>query len=208
MRTKGIKQQAIGSKWDWQFVAKSYLALAYIGVEEMREKKYCNQPTLLWRVSKQTYDAKLLLIPIIWNIKHAIELVLKTHSVTFQKGYFKTHNLRDLKDGLAKILSIQNQSKDKKFDELVRIVDKYYSIRIFNGKLLNSQTAFDTDNDIFRYPEGNKAKFELNLKLFGTITDEELVGLQKEVDLINCRLNIPTKYKHLKPYWNNFSKGS
>lgn len=200
------KQQANFSKFDWSFLAKSYLALAYIGIEEIRERKYCKQPSYLWRVSSQIYDAKLLLIPIIWNIKHAIELVLKTHSITFQKGYFKTHNLSDLKDGLAKTLSIQNQSKDKKFDELVRIVDKYYKLKVFNEKLLNHQTAFDIDNDILRYPEGNKANFKLNFKVFHKIKDEELIELHKDVDLINRRLTIPAEYKHLKSQWGEFSK--
>lgn len=195
------KQQSNLSKFDWQFISKSYLALAYIGIEEIRERKYCKQSSYLWRVSTQVYDAKLLLIPIIWNIKHAIELVLKTHSITFQKGYLKTHNLSDLKDGLTNILGIKDQSRDERFDELVSIVDKYYRLEIFNGKLLNGQTTFDIDNDIFRYPEGNKSNFKLNNKLLGKITDEELVELQKEVDLINLRLTFPAGYKYLKLFW-------
>ncbi len=204
--TKNQKSNSLSI--DWVFYAKSYLALAYIGILELREKKYCIKPSYLRRVSTQVYDAKLLLIPIIWNIKHAIELVFKTHFVTFQKGYFKTHNLSDLKNGLANILGIKKQSEDKKFDELVSIVDKYYKLEIFNGKLLNNQTTFDIDNDILRYPEGNKTNFKLNLKLFDKITVDELEELQQDIDLINLRLNIPVGYKFLKPFWSHFSKGN
>ncbi len=202
------KQQTNLSKYNWIFFAKSYLALACIGIEEIKEKKYCNQPTFLWRVSTQVYDAKLLLIPIIWNIKHAIELVLKAHSVTFQKGYLKTHNLSDLKDGLVNTLGIKDQSKDEKFDELVSIVDKYYKLEVFDGKLLNHQTTFDIKNDILRYPEENKANFKLNLKAFGKVIDKELIELQKDVGLINLRLTFPAEYKHLKLFWRDFSKRS
>ena len=191
---------------DWIFLAKSYLALAYIGICEISEKKYCKQPSYLWRVSKQVYDAKLLLIPVIWNIKHAIELVLKANSFTFKKKYSKTHKLSDLKDELADILCINKVGEDKKFDELVCIVDKYYKLEIFNGKLVGKQTIFDIDNDILRYPEGNKANFKLNIKLFGESTNKEIAELRDDIELINRRLNIPCDFGHLKPFWADYSK--
>ena len=87
-------------KWYWHFVAKSYLALAYIGIEEIKNKTYCKEPNFLYRVSPQVYEAKLLLIPIIWNIKHAIEIVLKAGDVTFQGKYLETHDLNELKKEL------------------------------------------------------------------------------------------------------------
>lgn len=201
------RQQANLPKFDWQFVAKSYLALAYIGIEEIKEKKYCNQPSFLWRVSIQVYDAKLLLIPIIWNIKHAIELILKAHLVTFQKEYPPTHDLIDLKNNLANVLEIKNQGEDEKFDELADIVDQYHKLEICNRKLIGTKTILDNDNDVLRFPEGSKANFKLNLKVFKNITDEELEGLQKDIDLINRRLTIMAKYPNLKQYWNSFSKG-
>ena len=162
--------------------------------------------TYLWRVSKQTYDAKLLLIPIIWNIRHAIELVIKAHNVTFQKKYIKTHKLSDLKDQLTKTLCIEKEGDDEKFDELVHIIDKYYKFEVFDSTLINKQVIFDVDNDILRYPEGNKANIKLDLKLFVKISDEELTELQNDIELINRRLNIPSDFKHLKSFWSDFSK--
>lgn len=191
---------------DWIFIAKSYLALAYIGIEEIGQKEYCTKPSYLWRVSRQAYDAKLLLIPIIWNIKHALELILKADSITFRKGYTKTHKLSDLKDELKTILCINNAGEDKKFDEFANMIDKYYKIEVFNGMLIGNQTVFDVDNDIFRYPEGNKASFKLNVKLFEQAMDNELTELRDDIELINLRLNIPCDYKHLKPFWSDFSK--
>lgn len=186
MKNKQTNSSVIG----WIFFAKSYLALAYIGIEEIRNKKYCKKPSYLWRVSEQVYDEKLLLIPIIWNIKHAIELVLKAHNVTFQKGYSKIHKLCNLKDELAVTLCINKEGEDAKFDELVRVVDKYYRLEVFDGKLVNKKTIFDTDNDILRYPDGNKANIKLDIKLFTKISDEELTELQNDIELINRRLNI------------------
>lgn len=202
MRASQTKPPSI----DWIFIAKSYLALAYIGIEEIGQKEYFTKPSYLWRVSRQVYDAKLLLIPIIWNIKHAIELILKADSITFRKGYTKTHNLGDLKDELKAILCINKAGEDKKFDEFAGMIDKYYKIEVFNGMLIENQTVFDTDNDIFRYPEGNKASFKLNVKLFEQVMDNELTELRDDIELINLRLNIPCDYKHLKPFLADFSK--
>lgn len=192
MANKVKNKQSKLQKWDWQFVAKSYLALAYIGVEEIKNKKYCKEPNFLYRVSPQIYDAKLLLIPIIWNIKHAIEIVLKAGSVTFQKKYLKTHDLNELKKELSKTLNIKYD--DTEFDELAKIVDKYYQLKIFNGKLFNSIKFYDTQNDILRYPEGSKADVEIDFYAFGKITEEELDELSKDIDLINLRLLIPVTY--------------
>src|SRR3989344_8342930 len=93
-KMNGRRERANLSKNKWAFVAKSYLALAYIGVQEIKNKKYFDEKetSILKSGQWQIYDAQLLLIPIIWNFKHAIELVLKTHDVTFQREYSKTHN--------------------------------------------------------------------------------------------------------------------
>jgi len=152
---------------------------------------------------RQIYDAHLLFIPIIWNFKHAIELVLKTHDVTFQRRYSKTHNATNLKNGLTKTLDIEEQ--DDKFDEFAKVVDKYFQLRFFNGKLLGLSQIMDIDNDIFRYPEGSKSTFRLDLKTFQKITKEDIEELEKDIELIYRRLIIPSEYKHLKKYWNRWA---
>ncbi len=200
------KQKASILKWEWRFIAKCYLALAYVGIKELKKRIYCKKQSFLWSVSTQVYDAKLLLIPILWNIKHAIELVLKAHSVTFQKRYLKTHDLCDLKNDLSEVFDIKNQGEDKKFDEFACIVNKYYKLEVFNGKILNFQTTFDTDNDILRYPEKNNTNYKLNLRAFMKITEKELEELQKDIELINRCITFPAEYKHLKQHWPSFSK--
>ncbi len=203
MRQK-IKQKSL-SKNEWAFIAKSYLTLAYIGIQELKSKKYFNdkEVSILKSGQWQIYDAQLLLIPIIWNLKHAIELVLKAHYVTFLNGYFKIHDTKNLKDGLAKTLNIQEQ--DNKFDEFSKIVDKYFHLKFFNGKLIGSSQILDINNDIFRYPEGSKSIFQLDLKTFQKITREEIEELEKDIKLIYLRLAIPAEYKHLKKYWSQWA---
>ena len=199
-------ERASLSKNKWAFVAKSYLALAYIGVQEIKNKKYFDEKetSILKSGQWQIYDAQLLLIPIIWNFKHAIELVLKTHNITFQHRYFKTHDTKNLKDGLAKILDIKKQ--DDKFDEFAKVVDKYRQLKFFNGKLLESSQVLDIDNDIFRYPEGSKSTFQLDLKTFQKITKEDIEELERDIGLFYRWLAIPpAEFKHLKKYWDQWA---
>ena len=208
---KNTTQVASLSKYYWMFVAKSYLAMAQIGVSELLEKKYlsvsnANYNHALYATQIQVYDGKLLLMPILFNIKHAIEVMLKAHSITFQQSYFKTHNIEDLKNGLTTVLGISDPSKDRYFNDIVKIVDKYYKLNMLGNKLIGHQIAFDIDNDVFRYPEGNKSSFQLDLHLFQQVTDEEISELSKDIDLLNRRINIPAGYNHLKPFWNRWAK--
>lgn len=198
------EQTALSGKNQWAFIAKSYLALAYIGLQELENKKYFykEKASILRSGQWQVYDAQLLLIPIIWNFKHAIELILKAHSVTFQGKYLKTHNTKILKTSLSKILDIKE--KDKHFNEFVNTIDKYYRLKFFGGKLFTSSQILDINNDIFRYPESSKLKFQLDLKKFQKITQKEIDELKKDIELVYRRLAIPAEYKHLKKYWKEW----
>lgn len=202
---KQKKIQATSPKDDWKFIAKSYLAMAQVGAHELLEQKYLTEKKgTLYSVSNSAYGAKLLLVPILWCIKHAIEVMLKAHDVTFSSSFFKTHDLSVLKDILVKALKIN--SKDEHFGDIVRVVDKYYKMSVFNGKLLEGQAIYDIDNDFLRYPEGSNVVFKLNLHNLQRITKEEIQELTKDINLINLRINIPAGYRHLKPYWEKWAR--
>ena len=143
----------------------------------------------------QAYAAQLLLIPIVWNIKHAIELVLKAHTVNFQGRYFKTHDLSKLKKQLVKLFKIDNGNQDEKFNKFVILVDKYYKMEMFNQRL---SAVFDVDNNFLRYPEGSEVSVQLDLRAFGKITEKEIDGLLEDIKLIDLRLAIPAEYRSVK----------
>ena len=185
------EEKAECAKVSWQFVAESYLAMAYSGIEKLKKYIHLSKSEKEEWINKESgwcraYSAQLLLIPIIWNIKHAIELTLKAHDVNFQGTYLKTHNLNNLKERLNEIFKINKNSKDEKFNEFIELVDRYYRMRIF-----------DYDNDFLRYPERDKAK-ALDLYAFGKITEKEIDQLIKDIKLIDLRLAIPAGYQYLK----------
>ncbi|MCK5466628.1 hypothetical protein KAI56_04015 [Candidatus Parcubacteria bacterium] len=187
-------------KVNWQFVAESYLALAYSGIEKLKkyihltelEKEEWNKKESGWH---RAYEAQLLLIPIVWNIKHALELTLKAHHVNFQGMYLEIHDLNDLKEELVNIFKIGKNNQDKKFDEFVKLVDKYYKMKMFDCELLS---VSDFTNDFLRYPEGSKTAVQLNLYAFGKITEKEINQLIKDIKLIDLRLAIPADFQSLE----------
>ena len=156
---KSLKKETTRlSKYDWMMYARSYLKMAQIGIEELKNQKYIDPG--LDRIF--FYEEKLILIPVIWNLKHAIELIIKTLGITIDKQYFTEHNLDILKVDLEKSLKELGIEKPKKIEDLAIIIDKYYKCEFWNKKLIKTGNVFDVKNDIFRYPE-SKTSFKSNI---------------------------------------------
>jgi len=204
-KRKVLSQKTMASKYNWIFWAKSYLALAYIGIQELKDKKYleAEEMNVLVRGKWQVYDAQLLLIPIIWNLKHGIELVFKALNVTFVAEYQKNHDLKQLKERLEKVL--EKREPDKYFDEFAMIAEKYYKLNFFKARLRKIRNVIDKDNDIFRYPEGSKTKLPLELRDFQYFTKKDLFELERDITTIYLELAVPAEYKHLKKYWKEWA---
>jgi len=152
------KEIAELSKYHWMIYARSYLKLAGIGIEEFKNgnciKKGLDEMFF--------YENRWLLIPIVWNLKHSIELIIKTLSVTIDEQYIKEHNLSTLKRDLIKLLNELNIEKPQKIDEIAIIIDKYYKCEFWDKRLLKEISIEDGANDLFRFPE-SKVTFELDL---------------------------------------------
>lgn len=189
MTRKRQIEKATAEKWDWFFIAKSYLALAYIGIKEIKERKYCKQPNVLWRISRQVYDGKLLLVPILWNLKHGIEIILKSLNISISGEYMWGHNSAELKECLQASLKKLRINNNTYIDELSKLVSKYYLCEFWNRKLVGNQNIKDSDNDFFRYAEGLNGSV-LNLRKFQTVSEKEIDELLSDIELLNLRLNI------------------
>lgn len=159
------KMKEIDTKYNkhWLSLASWYLKIAELWFVNIEKKKN------LWKIgfwfSKKNIikiygEEKLekltkklfnledgnLIIASIWNIKHWIELILKWLWVSFDKKYWKWHDLKDLSEELWK--KIKPYIIHKHFDILLKIVNKYYNCD-FSDKI----KYFDIENTIFKYPE-------------------------------------------------------
>lgn len=169
------------SKYEWINFTNAYLALARIGIEELCGRKYINKKHPFENIA--IYENKVLLIPIIWNLKHAMEIIIKSLGIAIDKEYFNTHNTDDLMADLKQRIQALKIFKQNKSDELVGLVYKYYKCEFWDKRIISDSVIFDIQNDIFRYPD-NSATFILDASIFKSTSEKEIEELHSDVDIM------------------------
>ncbi len=186
MRAKKSKKIATKVSWyEWIIYAQSYLKMAEIGVRELEDQNYVKRGMDRYFF----YENKLLLIPIIWNFKHAIELVIKTLGIAVDKQYLKNHDFVELRDDLKQSLQKLKIKKIEKIEDLVEIIDKYYRCEFWDKKIIKTGTILDVENDIFRYPE-NRAFFFFDPQMLKDISSRETEDLSDDIKKLKSLLFI------------------
>ena len=153
--TKNFKNNELDSNFSyhrWIWYVYGYLSLARMGVEKLKKE---NRPpaTITSLENYFSYRKKYLLIPIIYNIKHAIEIIYKALKVQVDVKYIRSHNIIDLSKAVKEsIEKLGLTIKSTELDELAIIAEKYFKLKIFNKKVINATSIFDSQNDIFRFP--------------------------------------------------------
>lgn len=79
----------------YQF-AFSYLSLSEAWCLFIINQPYLKNKGIVWDYKDQNHLISIMIFPIIFNLKHAIELLLKNLSLTFENNIDKTHNISDL----------------------------------------------------------------------------------------------------------------
>lgn len=169
------------SKYEWIGFASAYLALARIGIEELSGKKYPNKKHPFENLL--VYESNALLVPIVWNFKHAIEIIIKSLGIAINKEYIETHNQHQLTAELKKKIKDLDITKRYKMDEFSNLIYKYYRCEFFGNKIISHSTVLDVNNDIFRYPD-NSATFVLDVKMFSLVSKEEIAELLEDINSV------------------------
>jgi len=134
-------------KYEWISFARAYLSIAKIGIQELEYQRYAD------RVGKNSfeYSFSCLMIPVIWNLKHAIELILKSLGIYEDLKSKNGHNYFAI---LKEILKKENiKYTEIEITNLAKIAVKYYKCEFLNKKLFKENFIItDPRNDIFRYP--------------------------------------------------------
>jgi hypothetical protein len=127
---------------DWYLFAKSFLNIAELAAREIRVRdgrKYFE--------NKLLYNEELF-IPIIFNIKHSIEVLLKTLIVTIEwdglKKEDKGHNLSEL------FIKFENRYKNINFSKVQHVISKAFKNDPNNNYLIIA------NNDIKKFNEDAK----------------------------------------------------
>lgn len=160
---------------NWLYFSQSYLQIAKISCCELINSKHNkqNENKGFW-----TYHIEDLIIPIIYNIKHGIEVFIKTISFIIDKQHDNGHDIY----GLFKKLKKKIQKLDLKpcsingdiitqkmiddfpndIEKIEKIIKYFYEVEFLKNKIKGNLSVYDTQNDIFRYPE-NKATAQIKI---------------------------------------------
>jgi hypothetical protein len=162
--------------------------LACQELEDGREKKH-NKATRFDSLGAYPYEHEELFVPIIFNVKHGLELFVKTLKIISTKNYKIGHDVKvlfkDLKSSFPENIQTIKDSRGNEItqedidkiplslDELEKLILKYYHCEfISDQKVVN---IYDRENDVFRYPE-NKAEVKINLDLVDENGIKEIHG--------------------------------
>lgn len=186
------------TKYDWLGFAQSFLLLSKLACQELEDKRKdkhskttrCDPPK--FNLPYTHFD---LFISIVFNVKHGLEVFIKTLRFISSGDYKTGHDIKELFDDLKKNLPERiKPSKDiegngiteggidaipDKLGDLEKLILKYYHCDFLNE---NKRVAdiYDEMNDVFRYPE-NKAKVKIDLDL---VNEESIRAIHEDIDKI------------------------
>lgn len=168
------KKQKITNRNDWAQFTLGYLHLARLACLEIKGKKY----TESIKEGDDEFGTKSIYIPALFNLKHGIEIFLKTFSIEFlnkesidQSDY--SHDIENifskLKDNIGEKRlrgAIEKYEKENPknrellsaksiFDKLEDLVKKYQNLDFLKEKIGTDYIIRDTDNTAFKYPANN-----------------------------------------------------
>jgi len=173
---------------NWFLFAWGYLEIAESGCDKFLEKDKGDE-------DKEFLNSTII-ISIVFNIKHALEIVIKSFNKTINGNFDKTHNINNLfKSFENKILSKIKDPKDiketkKDLESLSLIVYHYYELKLFQEHFQKKSDFIieDPKNTFLRYPENNEQEgvaFVINFyDVIERIKDGEVQEMKEDVEEI------------------------
>lgn len=167
-------------KYDWAIFAQSYFLISRLACQELlitRKDKHSKSSELAI-----LYQPADLYVSILFNIKHGIEVFIKTLSVFAYGEYEEGHDIKTLfsnaKDKISRLKLTPRQkgfyddvSQDdidaslKDLGQIEKLVLYFFELGFLKQKLGGNFVINDSLNDVLRYPD-NKASIRID---WGTI---------------------------------------
>lgn len=166
---------------NWFKYFEAYLELARIGLLQLDEQKY--PPETLFK-KDAVYGDQILLIPIIWSLKHSIELLLKALHIRITQEFSLVHDNTQLHNEIKKAFLNLKIADSKLLEEFIVISDKYFRLKFWHSFVVLNSDIYDDMNDIFRYTE-SRVNFGLNIEELYKVTKENKLELKKDMERLN-----------------------
>lgn len=141
---------------------------------------------------------KFLIISVIYNFKHGLEVFVKTFSRYLSGKIDKSDHFHDTKlllETFKKQLKSKNKKElNKEVDKLEKIVEKYNEIDFLKKYLKDSFSVYDQKNTFFKYPE-HEATISVDYsKLSSQINRDDIGEIKKDIDNV---IKISKKFKNI-----------
>lgn len=166
---------------NWFKYFEAYLEMARIGLLQLEQQKY--PPENLFK-KDGIYGDQILLVPIIYSVKHSIELLFKSLHIRITHEFPSVHDNTQLHDEIKNVFSKLKISNSEFLNEFIVLSDKYFKLKFWESFVVSSGDIYDEMNDIFRYPE-SRAKFSLNIEEFHKVTEENKRELKNDIERLN-----------------------
>ena len=206
------KKQKINQLYWYEF-STHYLTIAELVCQELLDGDYDKKNKA--KQLKSDYSITELYVPIIFNMKHSIELLVKAlkfmyHQKENTDGGDKTHNSKKIfndlsvcldyekiKNELIKFAELGSKSEISKYiakthktipsevKELSRIIYKYQHLTFLNDKILSNFEVDDFKNTAFKYPT-NDLTINLNYDgFFKKITKTDVIEIRNDIGALD-----------------------
>ncbi|MFA4817429.1 MAG: hypothetical protein WC608_01730 [Parcubacteria group bacterium] len=141
---------------------------------------------------------KYLLISVIYNFKHGLEVFVKTFSRYLNEKVDKSDHFHDTKT-LLETFKKQLKSKNKKeldseVDKLEKLIEKYNEIDFLRNYLKESFSIYDQKNTFFKYPEHEAMVIVDYSKLSNQVGRSDMEKIKKDIENV---IKISKKFKNI-----------
>jgi hypothetical protein len=168
---------------NWSIFVQSYIKLSIIGCDQiLSQKKFLNED-------------KFLIISILFNLKHALEIVIKTIDTRMNQEDHKVAFNHNSKEHIKKIVKAikakypQNVTIEKEINILSQFVQKYSSVQIMINYLSKENfTISDLENTFLKYPE-NSASIVIDYsKLITSVSIADIENIKNDLDRMQVNI--------------------
>jgi len=150
------------TEFDWVIFAQSYFYIARLACQELLDGKKEKHNRSLFNNIDLPYKTANLYIAILFNIKHGIEVFIKSLGILDVGEYERGHDIHVLFQSFKKRMVVKLSQDDLR--KMEQLIIYFYKPSFLKTKIKEFYEITDTENDIFRYPD-NSAKIQLRWEL-------------------------------------------
>jgi len=175
------------TEYDWVLFAHSYFYIARLACQELLDKREEKHDRSLDSKIELQYRVSDLYIAILYNIKHGIEVYIKSLGIFDFESYEKGHDIHSLFQNFRS--KMQSKINGDDLDKIEKLIAYFYGVDFLKPKIKELYKIRDIQNDIFRYPD-NSVKLQLQWELIiDSFREQDIEEMKRKIEELLELLN-------------------